>query len=198
MRSQEQEVMAAQEWNNGDNEDEFIVIDDGPSSPAPATRAPVLAAAPNPVSVSAVPVLAPAAAPVLVPALLPASAPASVENDQAQALYNAMAAAAAATNNNNNSANMHNMHGILQQMAADPAAFQQQIAAMAAMAEAAQNAFAAAQAAMLSHNSQEQAGKYAAQAAQGPRRPVFNIQAFAGPQVAAPRYEAPQPMQEDR
>jgi hypothetical protein len=96
--------------------------------------------------------------------------------------------------------------------AADPVLFQQQLMAMTAAAQAAQQAFYAAQMEMQQQQQNQHQNQMAMAAAaavaeqqeqpqcnnpmkpasdglQAPSRPVFNIQAVAGPQIAAPLYQ---------
>ncbi|KAH7623820.1 hypothetical protein NADE_008638 [Nannochloris sp. 'desiccata'] len=93
---------------------------------------------------------------------------------------------------------------------ADPVMFQHQLMAMTAAAQAAQQAFYAAQMEMQQHQQNQHQNNMAMAAAaeqqqqpqcnnpnmkpvsdglQAPSRPVFNIQAVAAPHIAAPRYE---------
>ena len=70
----------------------------------------------------------------------------------------------------------------------------QQLAAMSAAAQAAQQAFVAAKATMAAQTVQPQP-YHQPKPVEGVARPLFHIRAVAGPPMEAPRYE--DPMQED-
>ena len=114
-----------------------------------------------------------------------APSPLPSQEDSAQMLANALASVIPGFSSMNS-------QGVIQPL--DPMVLHQQLAAMSAAAQAAQQAFVAAKATMAAQTVQPQP-YHQPKPVEGVARPLFHIRAVAGPPMEAPRYE--DPMQED-